>query len=193
MDLGPPPVDTTIPDFYGAKSPIRRRVQAVQSSSTVTPSFFPLCKFDNSDLEKQGTARGGCCCQCCRFCRRRSCCFCSCCCLIRRRPVPIMRGIIRACHADSRSMMIVSSGVGSMMTAVLDKLEEGETLESVLAAEGASSERVIRAKSRWFLSDGSFTWEPCFGEHCLRSCPSQPFPIAHGSACCSAGVLPGQE
>lgn len=32
----------------------------------------------------------------------------------------------------------------------------------MLAAEGPSTERVIRARSRWFLSDGSWTWEPCF-------------------------------
>eukprot|EP01051_Picozoa_sp_SAG22_P017885 SAG22_NODE_2864_length_2143_cov_66.695205_2_plen_73_part_00 len=70
---------------------------------------------------------------------------------------------------------------------MLDQLEEGETLASVLAAEGSSSERVVKAKSRWFLSDGSFSWEPCFVleyypekneflvstavvRHCLPSC-----------------------
>eukprot|EP01051_Picozoa_sp_SAG22_P017884 SAG22_NODE_2864_length_2143_cov_66.695205_1_plen_331_part_00 len=54
LDEGPQPVDTTIPDVYGAQSPIRRRVARVQQSSAATPSFFPLCKFDDSDLEKRG-------------------------------------------------------------------------------------------------------------------------------------------
>ena len=73
----------------------------MQESPSETPSFFPLCKFDDSDLERQPVAE--------------------------------------------------------LISGSKEVLEEGETLASVLAAEGPSTTRVIRVKSRWFLSDGEYS------------------------------------
>ena len=106
LDLGPAPYDTTIHDPNAVKSPVRRMIKRVQESVGDTPSFFPLGKFENSDLE----------------------------------------------YVD----------VADMMTAAKEQLEDGQTLSAVLAKDGPSTQVVPRARSRWFLSDGSWTWEPCF-------------------------------
>eukprot|EP01043_Picozoa_sp_COSAG02_P012300 COSAG02_NODE_473_length_21601_cov_136.065994_5_plen_1466_part_00 len=106
LDLGPPPLDTTIHDPNAVKSPVRRMIKRVQESVTDTPSFFPLGKFEDSDLE----------------------------------------------FVD----------VAQMMAEAREKLEDGQTLADALANDGPSTEVAPRARSRWFLSDGSWTWEPCF-------------------------------
>ena len=107
LDLGPPPVDTTIHDPNAVKSPVRRMIKRVQESVGDTPSFFPLGKFEDTDLE----------------------------------------------YVD----------IAGMMAEAKEKLEEdGQSLADALAKDGPGTEVVPRARSRWFLSDGSWTWEPCF-------------------------------
>ena len=107
LDLGPEAEDRTIYDPNSIKSPVRRMIKRVQESVGETPSFFPLGKFENSDLE----------------------------------------------FID----------VAEMMAEAKEKLEEGqESLATQLAKDGPSSSIVPKARSRWFLSDGSWTWQPCF-------------------------------
>ena len=108
LDLGPPPADLTIHDPNAVKSPVRRMIKRVQESvpQGSAPNFFPLGKFENTDLE----------------------------------------------YVE----------VAEVMAAAREQLEEGQTLSSVLADEGPGTKIVPRVRSRWYLSDGSWTWEPCF-------------------------------
>ena len=108
LDLGPPPADLTIHDPNAVKSPVRRMIKRVQESvpQGSAPNFFPLGKFENTDLE----------------------------------------------YVE----------VAEVMAAAREQLEEGQTLSSVLAEEGPGTKIVPRVRSRWYLSDGTWTWEPCF-------------------------------